>query len=248
MEPTIISTSKVRGDYTLRHDKKGQGWYAEREIDGVMHRSRVYAHSNALEHAVQRGTLRVEPLALDDIDRSGYDKSHKTWLEHVIPKGTIGRYDLLPVFQDAELFMELTDYLARQLPKDADYIVAPESLGWILGSAIAITMDKGFIGLRKGNALPYADNKVMHQAYVDYSNAEKRLSIPRDAVRPGSRVIIVDEWIETGATMKACIALMEAMGCTVVGIATIGINRNPQTDEWRKRGFMRFISDDINVP
>lgn len=248
MSRIIESKQYKRDPYTLIHDDKGQGWYAEREIEGVMHRSRVYAHSSALENAIERGSLRVEPISVEDIDRSGYDKSHKTWLEHVIPKGTIGRYDLLPVFQDSELFTELTDYLARQLPKDVDYIVAPESLGWIFGSAIAITMDKGFIGLRKGNALPYADNKVMHQAYVDYSNAEKRLSIPSDAVRPGSRVILVDEWIETGATMKACIALMEAMGCTVVGIATIGVNRNPQTDEWRKHRFMRFISDDINVP
>lgn len=234
--------------HTLIYDDQSRGWYAEKEIGGVTHRSRVYSYSQDLQVAIEFGTIRLEPIPLDQVDRSRYDKDDKTWLEHVIPQGTIGRYDLLPAFQDAELFHKMVDTLVRQFDRKADYVAAPEALGWILGSAMAHRLRVGFIGIRKEGVLPYPASRVQQQVYTDYSGHEKTLCIPMHAIRQGSRIVIVDEWIDTGATVQACIDLIASAQCRVIGIAAIGIDRNPITEEWIRKGLLKFLSDDVKVP
>jgi len=162
-----------------------------------------------------------------------------------IPQGSIGRYDLLPLFLNAELFTEIVTYLASPYKGKIDCVAAPEAIGWILGSAIAASCGVGFIAIRKGERLPYADQQIIEARYTDYSHAEKSLAIKAGSLHAVSRILLADEWIETGASIRSCIDLLTRQGCNIAGIATIGINENEHTRHWIDTGFALFIGKDI---
>jgi len=162
-----------------------------------------------------------------------------------IPKDSIGRYDLLPVFRDTELFTEIIKYLAVPYIGKVDYVAAPEAIGWVMGSAMARELNTGFIPLRKMHKLPYPKEVLISQKYVDYSGKEKALEIKKGNVTPGDRILIVDEWVETGVSLHCCINLLEKLGCIIVGLATIGIDCRESTKGWIDTGFIRYIGKDI---
>jgi adenine phosphoribosyltransferase len=64
---------------------------------------------------------------------------------------------------------------------------------------------------------------------VDYTGQRKALELRRGAIAPGTRILLVDEWVETGAQVIAAIGLIEGQGGIVVGVATIGADRNEAT-------------------
>ena len=162
-----------------------------------------------------------------------------------IPEGSIGRYDLSPVFKDAKLFAEIVEYLAAPYTGKVDFVASPEAIGWILGVAAARKLGIGFVPLRKGGKLPYPKEMIISQNYIDYSNKEKTLEIKKNTVTAGSRALIVDEWVETGISMHCCIGLLNKIGCTVAGLAAIGIDYREGTKDWIDSGFIRFIGRDM---
>ncbi|MDR0287305.1 MAG: adenine phosphoribosyltransferase [Clostridiales bacterium] len=166
-------------------------------------------------------------------------------LLEVIPKNSIGRYDLLPVFKDTELFGEITKKLSVPYIGKIDFVAAPEAVGWILGSAIARELNAGFIPMRKIDKLPYPKDELISQNYVDYSGKEKILEIKKDYVTAGDRVLIVDEWVETGVSMRCCVNLLEKLGCIIVGLATIGLNYCKGTKDWIDMGMIQYIGKNI---
>lgn len=109
---------------------------------------------------------------------------------------------------------------------DVDLIAGIDALGFILGTAVALRLQTGFVPVRKEGKLPGRTNAVQ---FVDYSGQEKMLEIRADAVPPAARVLIADEWIETGAQMTAAIRLIEGQGGIVAGIVAIGMNRTAAT-------------------
>lgn len=120
---------------------------------------------------------------------------------------TLGRrYDVTPLFADYESFAELVRDLAEPF-QDAslDLVAGIDALGFILGAALALKLRKGFLPIRKGGKLPVPTDAV---EFVDYSGERKALEVRRDALRPGMRVLVVDEWIETGAQVSAAIELI----------------------------------------
>ncbi|XDV32603.1 hypothetical protein PO909_003373, partial [Leuciscus waleckii] len=86
-------------------------------------------------------------------------------------------------------------------------------MGFILRSAVAMTLGKGFLAIRKAGHLCV---ETRTQDYSDYSGREKCMEVRVDVLKSGLRVLIVDQWIETGGTMKAAIKLVENQGATVV--------------------------------
>lgn len=139
-----------------------------------------------------------------------------------------GRCDVTPLFADPTAFAQLVADLAapfRAVP--LDYVAGIDALGFILGAAIALHLQKGLIPIRKGGKLPVA---VTAAQFVDYSGSEKTLELRRGSVRAGDNVLIVDEWVETGAQLQAAIHLIEGAGGIVAGIAAINIDANPLPD------------------
>ena len=138
-----------------------------------------------------------------------------------------GRYDVTPLFADARAFAALVDdLLAFAQPLSFEIVAGIDALGFILGSALAIRARTGFIPIRKEGKLPVLTES---EAFVDYTGTQKALELRPDAVLPGQRVLVVDEWIETGAQVSAAIRLIERLGGVIAGIATIHIDANERT-------------------
>jgi adenine phosphoribosyltransferase len=146
----------------------------------------------------------------------------------LIDTNTAGpRYDVTPLFSDYEAFTALVEDIARPFADAAcDYVAGIDALGFILGAAVALRLEKGFVPIRKGGKLPVAVQRV---AFVDYSGETKSLEMRHDALPPGQKVLLVDEWVETGAQMRAAARLIEQLGCVVIGVAAINIDDNAAT-------------------
>jgi adenine phosphoribosyltransferase len=137
------------------------------------------------------------------------------------------RYDVTPLFADSRAFAALLDdFVALLHEVDFDVVAGVDALGFILGAALALRTQKGFVPVRKGGKLPVPVDMV---EFVDYSGESKALELRRDAIASGTRVLIVDEWIETGAQVAAAVSLIEGRGGVVAGIGTIHIDDNEKT-------------------
>jgi adenine phosphoribosyltransferase len=151
----------------------------------------------------------------------------------LIDTNTAGvRYDVTPLFSDYEAFTALVEDLARPFANTAsDYVAGIDALGFILGTAVALRLQKGFVPIRKGGKLPVAVHRV---AFVDYSGEAKSLEVRHDALPPGQKVLLVDEWVETGAQMQAAARLIERLGCAVIGVAAINMDDNAASGRLRE--------------
>ena len=97
---------------------------------------------------------------------------------------------------------------------DVDVIVGAESRGFILGMPMAYNLHKPFVPVRKKGKLPC---ETISQSYdLEYGQAE--IEIHKDAIKPGQKVVIVDDLIATGGTMEAAVKLIEELGGEVVKI------------------------------
>ncbi|MFC4359860.1 phosphoribosyltransferase family protein [Halobium salinum] len=152
---------------------------------------------------------------------------------------TVGRYDLTPLFADAETFESLRADLLAEVPTDpnsAPTVVAGiDALGFVLGSVLAADLDLGFVAVRKGGKLPYPEGELLRREFVDYSGESKALELHPRLLDADDRVLLVDEWVETGTQMRAAAALVEAAGASVSSIATVGIDHTEETESLFER-------------
>lgn len=132
-------------------------------------------------------------------------------------KGIIFR-DVTSVLQDAEGFHLAIDKM-QELIADLEYdvVVGPESRGFIFGTPIAYNNRKSFVPIRKAGKLPRETVSVSYE--LEYGKAV--IEMHKDALKPGQRVVIVDDLIATGGTTEAMIRLIEGMGGIVVGIVVL---------------------------
>ncbi len=121
--------------------------------------------------------------------------------------------DVTSVLQDADGLRLAVDLMQEKLEGvDFDLVVGPESRGFIFGVPIAYNLHKPFIPIRKKGKLPCETVSVKYE--LEYGTAE--LEIHKDAVKPGQRVVIIDDLMATGGTNKAMIDLVEKLGGKVV--------------------------------
>ncbi|XP_069017575.1 adenine phosphoribosyltransferase [Embiotoca jacksoni] len=114
-----------------------------------------------------------------------------------------------------------------------DLVAGIDAMGFILGASVATTLGKGFLAVRKAGHLCVA---TQEQNYTDYSGREKTMEVRLDVLKPGVKVLLVDQWIESGGTMKAAIELVERLGATVVGVAAVAIE-NTEGGKWIKGNY-----------
>ena len=123
--------------------------------------------------------------------------------------------DITSVIQDPDGLKLAVDGLAGLL-KDTEFdlVVGPESRGFIFGVPVAYLTGKGFVPVRKKGKLP---RKTVSQKYdLEYGQAEIEIHV--DAVKPGQKVVIVDDLIATGGSAEAAAKLVEQLGGEVVKI------------------------------
>jgi len=132
------------------------------------------------------------------------------------PKKGIVFRDVTTLLKDREAYQAAVDLLAQPfLRSRIDKVVGVESRGFILGSALALRLGAGFVPVRKAGKLPA---KTLSEEY-ELEYGLDRVEIHADAVQPGERILLHDDLLATGGTMKATIRLVETLGGLVVGIS-----------------------------
>ena len=155
-------------------------------------------------------------------------------------KGILFR-DITPILQDPEAFRTATKMLAEYGRKvGADVIVGPESRGFIFGCPTAVEMGVGFVPVRKPGKLPR--ETISCKYTLEYGTNE--VFMHKDSIKPGQKVLIVDDLLATGGTAKAAANLVEQLGGVVVGFAFIieleGLNGREFLKDYDVRALMEL--------
>jgi adenine phosphoribosyltransferase len=132
------------------------------------------------------------------------------------PKPGIVFKDITTLLRDGSSFNRAVDLLGhRYLDVPVDVVLGVEARGFVLGSALAYKLNRGVILVRKAGKLPYKT----HAASYELEYGTDTLEIHQDAVEPGQRVLIVDDLLATGGTVRAVVDLVRRMGGEVVECA-----------------------------
>ncbi|MBO7676827.1 MAG: adenine phosphoribosyltransferase [Erysipelotrichaceae bacterium] len=124
--------------------------------------------------------------------------------------------DITPLMADGPAFREACDQIIAYAKKIGAQVVAgPEARGFILGCPVAYALNIGFVPVRKPNKLPRKTVSVTYD--LEYGTNE--LHMHEDAIKPGQRVLIIDDLLATGGTVDATIKLVEQLGGIVAGCA-----------------------------
>ena len=144
-------------------------------------------------------------------------KEHIAIIDDFPIKG-ISFKDITPLLQNGEAFNEVTNNISEFAKKQgATVIVGPESRGFIFGCPVANKLNIGFVPIRKPGKLPRETINVEYS--LEYG--KNVLSMHKDALKQGDKVVIVDDLLATGGTIKATIELIESLGAEVVGCAFV---------------------------
>ncbi|MCM3164989.1 adenine phosphoribosyltransferase [Metabacillus litoralis] len=132
------------------------------------------------------------------------------------PKPGIQFKDITTLMDNGDAYRYATDQIVEYArEKQIDLVVGPEARGFIIGCPVAYSLGVGFAPVRKEGKLP---REVVRVEYgLEYG--KDVLTIHKDAIKPGQRVLITDDLLATGGTIEATIKLVEELGGIVAGIA-----------------------------
>ncbi len=134
------------------------------------------------------------------------------------PKPGIVFRDITPLLADPSGLALAVELLANPFRgRNIDLVVGAESRGFIFGTAVACCLSAGFVIVRKPGKLPH---KKVSMSY-DLEYGKDTLEMHADSVVKGQRVLVVDDVLATGGTMKACCDLVTKLGGTIAGIAVL---------------------------
>ena len=151
----------------------------------------------------EAGTGRLEPLIRDVPD----------W-----PKPGIVFKDITPLLADPRALALAVELMANPFRgQGVELVIGAESRGFIFGTAVAQALSAGFVPIRKPNKLP----RDTHQLTYDLEYGQDTLEIHADAVKQGQSVLMVDDLLATGGTMRACCDLVTEFGAMIVGISVL---------------------------
>jgi len=132
------------------------------------------------------------------------------------PKRGIQFKDITPVLADPTLFSASIDLLVeRHQPGDVDIVVGIDARGFIFASAVALRLHAGFVPVRKKGKLPFHT----HEQSYDLEYGSNTIAIHTDAVKKGSRVLLIDDLLATGGTAEAAALLLQKVGATILEAA-----------------------------
>lgn len=132
------------------------------------------------------------------------------------PKKGIVFKDITPLFRNPESLKEIVDKLSEHYAdRKIDVVVGAEARGFLIGPAVAINLNAGFVPIRKPGKLPYETESKTYQLEYGTDTVE----IHKDAVKQGDKVLMIDDLLATGGTMAACCDLVESLGGDIIGCA-----------------------------
>ena len=132
------------------------------------------------------------------------------------PQQGIQFKDITTLLKDGKAFRLAIDMLATPYKEQTiDIVVGPEARGFVIGAPVAYVLEAGFVPIRKPGKLPA---EILSYDYsLEYG--KDALEIHKDAIKPGSRVLVVDDLLATGGTTMTTIKMVEQLGGKVVGLA-----------------------------
>lgn len=132
------------------------------------------------------------------------------------PKAGIQFKDITPVLADARLFSGCIDLLIQDIkPGAVDAVVGIDARGFIFAAAAAVKLNAGFVPVRKKGKLPYQT----HEQEYDLEYGTATVAVHVDALKPGNRVLLIDDLLATGGTAAAAAALVQKLGAQILEIA-----------------------------
>src|SRR2546425_4679403 len=132
------------------------------------------------------------------------------------PKAGIQFKDITPVLADARLFSGCIDLLTDNLkPSDVDAVVGIDARGFIFAAAAAVKLRAGFVPIRKKGKLPYQT----HEQQYDLEYGTATVAVHVDALKPGNRVLLIDDLLATGGTAAAAAMLVQRLGGQILEIS-----------------------------
>jgi adenine phosphoribosyltransferase len=141
--------------------------------------------------------------------------------------------DPTSIYINAAAFADLLDDLIADLQGVAfDVVGGCDAMGFVLGAGLAARTGCGFLPIRKAGKLCVDTD---HVSFTNYSGRTQDMEMRLPAFAPGTRVLLADQWIQTGGTMDAAIALVERQQGVVAGLVTIAMETCAATDAFAAR-------------
>ena len=140
--------------------------------------------------------------------------------------------DPTSIYINGDAFHDLLDDLVSDLVNvKCDVVAGLDAMGFVLGAALATRLNVGFLPIRKTGKLCVDTDSV---TFSNYSGRTQDMEVRTPAFFSGTRVLLVDQWIETGGTMDGAIRLVRRQGGIVAGLVAIAMESNDKTDDYRE--------------
>ena len=157
------------------------------------------------------------------------------WYLNIMSPNTKGEkfawLDPTSIYINAEAFNDLLDdLLADLVDVECDVVAGLDAMGFVLGAAIAARRGVGFLPIRKAGKLCVDTDRV---TFSNYSGRTQDMEMRLPAFAAGTRVLLVDQWIETGGTMDGAVRLVERQDGVVAGMVAVAIEENDRTRAYR---------------
>lgn len=141
--------------------------------------------------------------------------------------------DPTSIYINGEAFHDMLDDFCAEIDAGSvDVVAGLDAMGFVLAAGIATRIGKGFLPIRKAGKLCVETDSA---EFTNYSGRTQSMEMRIPAFEAGTRVLLVDQWVETGGTMQGAIQLVEQQNGVVAGIAAIVIEENDRTNEFRQR-------------
>ncbi|MBM3234326.1 S-methyl-5'-thioadenosine phosphorylase [Candidatus Pacearchaeota archaeon] len=180
-----------------------------------------------IKKRMEENSEKVKKIFVEAIKKLGEDKlirEDEDFIKNIIrtipnfPKAGIMFRDITTLLKNAEGFQKILELLEKRYKNiNIDVIAGIESRGFVLASALASKLGKGLVLVRKPGKLP--GEKVREEYDLEYG--KDAVEIHKDAISPGQKVLIIDDLLATGGTMKATCNLIEKLGGEIVECAFV---------------------------
>ena len=163
--------------------------------------------------------------------------SGNRWYLNIMSPNTKGEkfawLDPTSIYINGDAFHDLLDDLVVDLePVTCDVVGGLDAMGFVLGSALATRLGVGFLPIRKAGKLCVDTDSV---TFSNYSGRTQDMEMRKPAFAAGTKVLLVDQWIETGGTMDGAIRLVQQQGGKIAGLVAIAMEDNEKTASYRKK-------------
>ena len=159
------------------------------------------------------------------------------WYLNIMSPNTKGEkfawLDPTSIYINGNAFHDLLDDLVADLePVTCDVVGGLDAMGFVLGSALATRLGVGFLPIRKAGKLCVDTDSA---TFSNYSGRTQDMEMRKPAFAAGTKVLLVDQWIETGGTMDGAIRLVQQQDGKVAGLVAIAMENNEKTAGYRKK-------------